>query len=382
MSRPVVSNIAEQMYAGLGPLTFDDHLNGYALLHFCEAFIGSLQNVETVVRYDEAADAIGWSMILDVDRAPYVGLPWLGQMVGVTTPEPMVGETQAAHEARTRAYIRDTGGFDRGTPAAIVGAVQQYLTGSKSVILIERDSSPYHFQVRVRQSQTPTEEWPTTNLISNGGFETDSAGWSADVVEARSTAKAKFGSASLKSGTTGTVNDSLAVRDLMTGFAVGDVLTYSIWVNPDVSISLNLQVNQYNNVPAMVDFSEGLHTVCPAGVWTQLTHTRVVAAGVTWIQFYVTSASVQPVTDVYLDGAQIEKNSQATPYVETNGATASRPAGSAYMRKAIDAVKPAGLQYEFFVTPDWTYDDLEARAATYNALDALYSTYDQMEGAP
>jgi Phage tail protein (Tail_P2_I) len=157
MARPTVSNIAEEMYEGLEPLAYADNLNQWSLLHFCEAFIGKLQQVEDIVRDDQTIDAPGWSIVLDVDRAPYVGLPWLGQFVGVTTPEPMVGETQAQHDARTRAYIRATGGFNRGTPAAVVGAVQQYLTGTKSVFLIERDSSAYHFIVRVRTSQATVD---------------------------------------------------------------------------------------------------------------------------------------------------------------------------------------------------------------------------------
>lgn len=209
MARPVVSPIAETMYKGLEPLAFDDPANNYALLHFCEAFIGSLQNVEEIIRDDQEIDAPGWSIVLDIDRAPYVGLPWLGQFVGVTTPEQTTDETQEEHDARIRGYIRATGGFNRGTPSSIVGATQQYLTGSKEVILAERDSSPYHFQVSVRDSQTSTDE--------------------------------------------------------------------------------------------------------------------------------------------------------------------------ATFRKAIDAVKPAGLQYEFFILPDFTYDDLNALFGTYNALDASKPTYNELE---
>lgn len=153
MARPVVSAIADSMYdEGLLPLAYADELNLWALLHFCEAYIGSLQLVETLVR--DTDDGPGWSMVLDVDRAPYFGLPWLGQFVGVTTPEQMTGETEAAHDARVRAYIASTGGFNRGTLAAVIGAVQQYLTGSKEVIITERDTSPYHFDVRSREGET------------------------------------------------------------------------------------------------------------------------------------------------------------------------------------------------------------------------------------
>ena len=165
---------------------------------------------------------------------------------------------------------------------------------------------------------------PTTNLIANGGFETDSAGWSADGAEARSTAKAKFGFASLKCQTSGAENDTVGVYDIAAGFVAGDVLTYSIWVNPDITVTLNLQSNQYNAISTLLDFGEGAIVVCPAGVWTRLTHTRAVVSGVTRIQFYVTSWGVQPSTAVYLDGAQIEKSAIPTPYVETNGAPATR----------------------------------------------------------
>jgi hypothetical protein len=152
MARPIVSNIAERLYEVLTPLAYDDEANNWPLLNYSEASISTLQFVEDLIR--DTDDGPGWSSVLDVDRAPYVGLPWLGQFVGLTTPAKLPGETDAAHAIRLRAYIAATGGFKRGTPASIVGAVQQYLSGSKEVILKERDTSPYHFEVHSRESET------------------------------------------------------------------------------------------------------------------------------------------------------------------------------------------------------------------------------------
>ena len=162
MARPIVTNSAEDLYEGVLPLAHEDESNNWALLHFCEAFIGGLQPVEDIVRDDVVNDAPGWSIIVDVDRAPYVGLPWLGQFVGVTTPDKLMTEDESEHDARSRDYIRNTGGFDRGTLASIIGATQQNLTGSKTVILFERyQGSAYKLRVVTFTEETPS---PATTL--------------------------------------------------------------------------------------------------------------------------------------------------------------------------------------------------------------------------
>ena len=388
MARPVVSPISEQMYEGLYPLAFEDEAHNWALLHFCEAFIGSLQDVEDVARDDlnvGAFGAPGWSGVLDVDRAPYEGLPWLGQFVGLTTPARMIGETEAAHDARLRGYIRATGGFNRGTPASIIGAVQQFLTGSKSVMLTERDSSAYHFDIRSRLGQTPVEDWPATNLITNGGFETNVTGYSVTAATlARSTAQQRFDAASaLYTITTGGADSFFSPTVTISGSTAGRKYASSVWVyasGTTVGKTIRLGFRETGGAAAL---NEVITSTVLVNGWQRLiTLKTIIQNDRTGLLFWVSLDSSVTGQTLYFDGAQIEENALATPYIETNGSTASRISGMGNIRKAIDAQKPAGLQYLYTAIPDWTYDDLDARAATYNALEALYSTYDQMEVHP
>lgn len=139
MARPVVSQAAENLYEILSPLAYADESLDWPLLKYCEALAMNLQLV-----LDYGGD---WSQIVDIDRVPYEAIPWLGQLVGVTTPPRIQGETETAHEDRIREYVRGVPGFARGTPAAIIQAAQQYLTGTKTVILRERQGGAYMLQV-------------------------------------------------------------------------------------------------------------------------------------------------------------------------------------------------------------------------------------------
>lgn len=146
--RPVVSAVADELYEILKPLAYADQSLGWPLLLFCEAVSNPVQVVKDV--------GVDWSQILDVDRAPYDGLPWLAQLVGSTLGPMLTGESTTSYDTRSRSYIRATPGFNRGTPAAMVAAIQQYLTGTKSVILRERAGGPYKLQIRTKTAETPS----------------------------------------------------------------------------------------------------------------------------------------------------------------------------------------------------------------------------------
>jgi hypothetical protein len=392
MPRPVVSDIAERMYAGLQPLAYDDHLYDYALLHYCETFIGQLQLVEDLVRDDPVIDAPGWSILLDIDRCPYLALPWLGQFVGVTTPEKLATETYAAHEARIREYIRATGGFNRGTVSSIIAAVQQFIGGTKEVILIERDSSPYHFQIKSRYSQTPTEEWPATNLVLatksfEGGVTT---GWAVDQ---SGVSGIEFGTIQWKyPGSDGSyvayLNGTLGSGGW---FGIGNSST-SYWapVTQTLTYTASCYVQSFtSNLPRSVVMRLGFYDVsnvlvgslsygdpewlASPGSVARPTATFEAPVGAVKCSMLIYTGDAG-YCSIGFDAIQLEQNSEATPYID-----GSRVAGATNVRKAIDAVKPAGLQYEYFVIPDFTYDDLNALYSTYNALDASAPTYDDLE---
>jgi hypothetical protein len=53
-----------------------------------------------------------------------------------------------------RAEITSPPAFERGTPTAIRSAVQRYLTGNRTVTLIERDGSPWRLTVITYTSET------------------------------------------------------------------------------------------------------------------------------------------------------------------------------------------------------------------------------------
>lgn len=143
---PALFPVAAELYRSLLPLAWADADNGYPLAALCAAIGSMRQDLDDLVRDSDAGP--GWSALLDVDRAPSNALPWLGQFVGVT-----VDTTR--DDPGQRAMIRDEAGFRRGTPASIVSAAQSTLTGMKSVLMVERDTSAYHLKIRTYDVETP-----------------------------------------------------------------------------------------------------------------------------------------------------------------------------------------------------------------------------------
>jgi hypothetical protein len=149
LPRPVVSQEAEDLYAALGPWSKADTDNAFwYLLDLCEAVAGRLTAIEAVIRDDPNTDDPGWSIVMDVDRAPPAWLAWLAQFGGVRLDP-------ALDDAAQRVRIKSTDGFKRGTPSAIAAAAQQYLIGTKSVFITERTGSAYRFTVATLVAETP-----------------------------------------------------------------------------------------------------------------------------------------------------------------------------------------------------------------------------------
>jgi hypothetical protein len=142
-----MTNIGQELYERLGPWYRRDlDIPTHPLLDLAEACIGGLQALEDLIRDDD--DGPGWSKIMDPDRAPREWLPWLAQFNGRRIPQ---GLTEQAE----RDYIKGVGQTHMGTPAAIVAAAQQRLTGTRTVFLSERSGSAYRFQVATVTSETP-----------------------------------------------------------------------------------------------------------------------------------------------------------------------------------------------------------------------------------
>jgi hypothetical protein len=136
---------AADLYQALAPLTAQEPYNGFSLLILCNAIGVMFQMVDDWVR--DQPQGPGWSLLLDINRCPTEALGWLGQFVGVRIPGSLT-------DAQQRAWILSMIGFRRGTPAAMIAAVQATLTGTKTVTLVERDGDPYALTVKTIAGET------------------------------------------------------------------------------------------------------------------------------------------------------------------------------------------------------------------------------------
>lgn len=155
----------------------------------------------------------------------------------------------------------------------------------------------------------------TTNLCTNGGFETDLTGWTAlnTTVATRVTSQAKFGTASAQVvlDTTNQVEGIFFAIN----YTNGTVYTISAWVNGPAGEQLRLATSAQASSPVTL-----------AGGWQRLTFTFT--AGVAETTLYVIrAAGATSAITYYVDGVQAEAKPIATPYVQTNGGTAARAAG-------------------------------------------------------
>lgn len=130
MARPIVGTVAEALYARMAPVADQDEALGWPLLNYIGAVCDSyLQDIDDLS--SDKPTYIGWGGILNPDTAPTYALGWLAQLVGVRL-------NPSLSTAQNIALIKTPIGFQRGSPAAIKAAVLPYLTGTKTVSLVER----------------------------------------------------------------------------------------------------------------------------------------------------------------------------------------------------------------------------------------------------
>jgi len=149
---PVVAVDTTVLYnhSGGEAFTAGDAGHGYPLLRFLDGIGRQLQVVDDLCR--DTSGFPGWSMVLDPVRCPTAYLPWQGQFVGAAVDTTLT-------DAQQRAQITGEGGFARGTPAALVATAQRFLTGTKTVVLVERDGDPYTLTVNVYAAQVANQSY-------------------------------------------------------------------------------------------------------------------------------------------------------------------------------------------------------------------------------
>lgn len=151
--------IGERLYGALEPINVEDEASGYGTARLVQAIATMFQEPDTLGGDAEAGP--GWTSILDAARIDAKGLPWLGQLVGVTSDE-----LRPLAVAAQRAMLLDRPKFRRGTPLAIVQALQETLTGEKTVFMRERYPSEWKLSVRTITGQTPDSAASLSAILS------------------------------------------------------------------------------------------------------------------------------------------------------------------------------------------------------------------------
>lgn len=148
-----MTTFAELLQGQLDPFLADDAANGNALTVFLTALAQMYEEVQTWADDDNAGN-VGWSILLDLNRCPTYALPWLGQFVGAQVDTSL-------SDADQRTQISNVQAWKRGSVAAFVNAAQMYLTGTKTVLLKERDpvasaaQPAYGLTIYTYTSETP-----------------------------------------------------------------------------------------------------------------------------------------------------------------------------------------------------------------------------------
>lgn len=160
--------------------------------------------------------------------------------------------------------------------------------------------------------------WPaTTNLITNGGFETNTAGWTdVSSTTTRITTQFKFGAAS---GNVVTSNLTVNEGPYQNFTATAAIYTVSAWVRGDAGGTVRVAVRDNAGANAQLGTAVTL-----TSSWQRITLTTTALTAATWRTYIETN--VQQSITFQIDGVQAELSSMATPYVETNGSTATRAA--------------------------------------------------------
>jgi hypothetical protein len=254
---------------------------------------------------------------------------------------------------RLRRYVQKA--LKRGDVLSLLGGV--ILDGTRAV---EGDG---------RAPESSAGIWQATrNLESNGGFETDLANW--NVVQGtltRDTAQAKFGGASMRVDYTfGT--RFYAESATAENFAAGDV-TASAWVRPNAQMvgkTVDIQLQEGGGAVTVGP------TVTLVAGWQRIVVTRSFAGPATghvYIEMKGAGGGSPAAGDqIWIDGVQIEQQPAsditpyASPYVETNGAPASRAAGQVLAPSRI--LNAAQGWIALRVRPEWSFS-----ADLYNAGD-------------
>jgi hypothetical protein len=181
---------------------------------------------------------------------------------------------------------------------------------------IENSASPYYPNV---EGGRPCRVTMTQggNLVPNGGFETDTAGWSAfagATISRQSFGGVTFGTWNMRVITDGLTSAEGAGTSTI-AVAPNTTYTFSAYVLEGSSANLRLIVNENNG--GFIRANAGA-TFVGDGVTTRRSLTFTTTATTSNVQLYVLTIGTQAKT-FYVEGAQLHTGTEPIAYVDTNG---------------------------------------------------------------
>lgn len=176
----------------------------------------------------------------------------------------------------------------------------------------------------------------TTNLITNGGAETNTTGWATAGTNtlSRSTSQAKFGSAAFSCQ----IGNSATIATYSIGLSSSTVYSFSGWIYLDAGwtggdIALDLGSGFTDTTVENQIMADGTRLQQWQRVTAKIT-TQVAAPGTGNIRIRA-QGSVTALQVARFDGMQLEVSAFPTPYVETDGGTAARTDGVVKVQSSV-----------------------------------------------
>lgn len=330
---PVTAALPKQSYADQHLQQVEQTENGLVFagpegaIHFQSRHYRTLHSQTAKATIGDTSGAILYrdSATVDTDDA------YLVNLVGVTptNADGSLGTDQVASDAtsETNHFQRTSSTVDR---TILVSSWVEALACAQWLVNRYGEPSPRVPTVEIIGSQLGRRGTAglegTTNLVSNGGFETNTNGWAAandsvvwpGATVAQDATTSKFGAFSGAVTTDGTQAGGEGIRFSLSALTNGQTYTASAWFKGTSGRSYALAFGDQGG-GAFVNRSIFTAT----GNWQRVTNTWVASANPAYVWLVESGHSVAQT--FHVDGVQIEQKPYATPYVETNGAVASRP---------------------------------------------------------
>lgn len=257
---------------------------GWPLLIFNGCIAKRWQEIEDLIRDTDTAP--GWSALVDVDRIPDKGLPYLAQFKGKTILPGMTPD-------QIRDRIKTADGQDRGTAGAVSAAAKRRLAQRLRINLTPNPKA----------GSGALTNWTNTGLLSFDPVTLGQAGAPAPSAE-----MAGLGLTTAFHAVANTVNDRAYVAIPVVN---GRTYRFSMYVYLVSSSGAGMDINirKADGVTIMADSVNQTAT----GAWVRLDVSVVATETATW---RFSPRSLAAAADWYFTGVLIEESAALNPYFD------------------------------------------------------------------